>query len=304
MTAAPSQPSPGQTRLGSDHSGLLSPARSTDTSGDFARLLSLDLSPSGRIGASPQRRPSGMLRSTEPTEKPASDGGNAERRDVQQAQSAYRDVTVLLTVHPNDSMAWVTVELVATRKGRHAGQPMHPDRSPAADQAVSDGVRAAPDNDEEAAAGHVDASKPAVGSSGASAPHQSVLADVESSATEAADAAAQAGSAAPPVDDWVAALPAVPKLPIRLDTAAAAAKAARGAAATEPSYADLTAQLAGSSTDASASSAGSEDDEESETAVSEDEADRERDPRRELELDMAVADALAQVNVDSRLPTW
>ncbi len=263
-TAAPSQPSPGQTRLGTVHSGLLSPARSEDPSGDFARLLSLDLSPSGRVGASPQRRPSGTLRSADAARQPASDGGNAEGSKSEQMGASARDVTVLLTVHPDDSMAWVTVELVAARKARHAGQPRHADNSPAEHQAVRDETTAA-------------------------------------SAPEAADPAAQAGgAAAPPVDDWVAALPAVPKLPIRLDTVAAATNSPRGATAAEPSYADITAQLAGSITDASSSSDGPDDDddeeeEESEPAASEDEADRERDPRRELELDTAVADALTQV---------
>jgi len=318
-TAAPSQPSPGQTRVESVHSGLLCPVRSADPSGDFARLLSLDLSPSGRIGASPQRRPSGMLRSTESAVKPVGDEGNAGGPGSEQTQSRDRDVTVLLTVHPDDSMAWVTVELIAARKVRHAGQPRHADSSPAAHQAISDQTRAAPDSGEEAGAGHSNASRladssgtedehraaatvGAVAAGGDSAPGQSAPADVKPSATEATDPATQASGAAPPVDDWVTALPAVPKLPIRLDTAAAGAKAASGAAAAEPSYADLTAQLAGSCTDASSSSEGSDADEEP-SVVSDDEARRERDPRRELELDIAVADALAQVSVSKMLPT-
>ena len=89
-------------------------------------------------------------------------------------------------------------------------------------------------------------------------------------------------------------LPAVPKLPIRLAAVTADGKATSAADAAEPSYADLTAQLAGSS-DASSSSGGSGD-EGTPSAASENDVDRPRDPRRELALDVAVAEALAQAS--------
>ena len=283
--------------------------------GDFVRLLSLDLSPSGRMTASPVRQPSGLSRLTESADQAASNGGHA-KQGSKQTQSSSRAVKVSLTVHPDDSMAWVTVDIIATCQARRAGQFREPDSSLAVHHAISDQTRAASGSDDEDAGGQLTLSGLAVESpgqpenehtaaavfgeaaeGGETAPVQSAPADVNRSATAATNRAVRAGGAAPPVDDWVAALPAVPKLPIMLATATVGAKATSGVAAVEPSYADITAQLVGSDTDASSSTEASGADEESPSSASEDEDTRERDPRRELELDIAVADALAQVGI-------
>ena len=304
--AAPSQPSPSEPRADSAHGGPLSPARSAGASGDFARLLSSDLSQSGRMTASPKRRQRGVLRLAGSAGEPAAGRRDPKAPETSQTPSSSEEVTVMLTVHPDDSMAWVTVELIAACKARHDRQPGTSD---------STQTTAAPNGDEDAACDqpytpglvgvgssnrpeHQHGAAAAVGAvvdGGASASDRSAPADAKPSATDAADPADEAGGAVPPVDDWVSALPAVPKLPIRLAKAPLGRTAAADATAAEVSYADITAQLAGSTTGASSGSEGADDEEGSPSTASEDEEHREQDPRRELELDIAVADALAQV---------
>ena len=232
---------------------------------------------------------------------------------VAQMQLSSKDVTVSLTVHPDDTMAWVTVELIV-----EGGQiKMHSASSPALEKSTDEQISAAPASEWKADCGHPGASMPAGTDVGEGLGGLADAADVSRadedgsesragqpapaldgpSAPEATGPVRQTEGEAPPMNDWVAALPAVPKLPIRLATATSGKKVASPAAIEEPSYADLTAQLAGSS-DASSSSAASDDDG-SQSAVSEGEEDGPRDPRRELELNIAVADALAQVSESS-----
>ena len=284
----PAAPSPGQTRADSALSGFLSPSRSAEASGDFARLLSLDLSPSGRVLGSPARRAKAAISSAEPSGAvrthaiSGSGGGYAEARAATGSQPGSRDVTVRLHLHPDDIYSWGAVELIT------AAQTL---RGSASERGVDD------------CQASLDGASPQQGSSPAEGRgrHQTqgvgcrpradnASADqAEKTAPSAAGASAEADEDAPEADDWVAALPVVPKLPIKLPPTAPSAAAA------EPSYADLTAQLAGSSTSGSDSRSEGSSDTGSPSAGSEEEECSPRDPRRELELDMAVAEALAQV---------
>ena len=313
MAAKPPQPSPGPRRADSAHGSLSSPAQSADAGGDFARLLSLDLSPPDRISASPLRRRSGVSHLTLPLDEPGSPGDGLDGSAAAELQSSRRGVTVALTVHPDDTMGWVTVELIA---GVEAGQDHRPMLSGCSDERSS--AAQAPESD--VATGRSGLSTPAAALSSEGEDGLDDAAGFDAGAHDSVSATDQAAPAAtdppapefgvpvpqaledgPPVDDWVTGLPAVPKLPIELTTARAGHQAANPAAAAEsPSYADLTAQLAGSS-DTSSTSEGSPD-EGSQSAASEDEdvEERARDPRRELELDVAVAEALAQVSVSGQ----
>ena len=283
--AKTAQPSPAQMRADAALESLPSPARSTDAGGDFARLLSLNLSPPSRMNASPKRRHSGVPQLTASNEQLGSpEGTPAGLTGGGTIRSSSGDVRVSLAVNPVDT--WVTVELTAI----------------SGDEQTS----AAPANIRLAAAGHSGPSRRAAAHSsqgrdgpdaatGSSAAGDGCESTPGQSAPEGTDSVRQPEDDVPPMDDWVASLPAVPKLPIGLATGKGGDKAASVAGAAEPSYADLTAQLAGSSGAFSDSQASDDDGSPSAASEEDEEEDRPRDPRRELAVDIAVADALAQV---------